>query len=226
MHSRRSSIPSSSKGLCSTTRNSQRPGAFARLIPVTSLPFWARDGKHVIIYHLLTQGRARGEVEGSGHGVDLGPGDIVVFPHGDPHVVSNGSPVCIVDNGKLLKEVFAQGLALARGGGGGESTLFVCGYMDCDQGTLQNLSRRAAPGVQGEHPQRRGGAMAGKLDQVFRQASGENHAGSDAVLARLSEALFVETLRRYMADLPETQTGWLAGARDPAATYAGASWNL
>jgi AraC-like DNA-binding protein len=32
----------------------------------------------------------------------------------------------------------------------------------------------------------------------------------------LSEALFVETLRRYMGDLPVSQTGWLAGARDTA----------
>src|SRR4029077_17005744 len=33
--------------------------------------------------------------------------------------------------------------------------------------------------------------------------------------AKLSEALFVDTLRRYVADLPEQQTGWLTGARDP-----------
>src|SRR5262249_24971164 len=39
-------------------------------------------------------------------------------------------------------------------------------------------------------------------------------AGGEAVLAKLSEALFVETLRRYIADLPPEQTGWLAGARD------------
>jgi hypothetical protein len=31
-----------------------------------------------------------------------------------------------------LKEVFAQGLLLARDGGGGESSRFVCGYMGCD----------------------------------------------------------------------------------------------
>jgi transcriptional regulator GlxA family with amidase domain len=31
----------------------------------------------------------------------------------------------------------------------------------------------------------------------------------------LSEALFVKTLRRYIVQLPEDQTGWLAGARDP-----------
>jgi transcriptional regulator GlxA family with amidase domain len=41
------------------------------------------------------------------------------------------------------------------------------------------------------------------------------HSGSEAMLAKLSEALFMDTLRRYMAGLPELETGWLAGARDP-----------
>jgi transcriptional regulator GlxA family with amidase domain len=39
--------------------------------------------------------------------------------------------------------------------------------------------------------------------------------GSEAMLAKLSEALFVDTLRRYVSGLPEQHTGWLAGARDP-----------
>src|SRR4029079_18109134 len=34
------------------------------------------------------------------------------------------------------------------------------------------------------------------------------------MLAKLSEALFVDTLRRYVATLPDQTTGWLAGARD------------
>ena len=38
------------------------------------------------------------------------------------------------------------------------------------------------------------------------------------MLAKLSEALFVDTLwGRYVAGLPEQQTGWLAGTRDPTA---------
>ena len=45
--------------------------------------------------------------------------------------------------------------------------------------------------------------------------SNGSHAGSGLVLARLSEVLFVETLRRYINSLPADQTGWLAGARDP-----------
>ena len=48
---------------------------------------------------------------------------------------------------------------------------------------------------------------------VEEAASGR--VGSDAMLAKLSEALFVDTLRRYVDSLPEQQTGWLAGTRDP-----------
>ena len=35
------------------------------------------------------------------------------------------------------------------------------------------------------------------------------------MIAKLSEVLFVEAIRRYIALLPPEQTGWLAGARDP-----------
>ena len=51
------------------------------------------------------------------------------------------------------------------------------------------------------------------LHLVEESASGR--IGSEAMLAKLSEALFVDTLRRYVAALPEQQRGWLAGARDP-----------
>ncbi len=45
--------------------------------------------------------------------------------------------------------------------------------------------------------------------------AGATGPGSQAVLAKLSEVLFIETLRRYIASLPPEQTGWLAGVRDP-----------
>src|SRR5258708_35374589 len=51
------------------------------------------------------------------------------------------------------------------------------------------------------------------LHLVEEAASGR--VGSEAMLAKLSEALFVDTLRRYVAGLPEKQLGWLTGSRDP-----------
>ena len=58
--------------------------------------------------------------------------------------------------------------------------------------------------------------MAGKLNPLFGGPGGPVAArGGEAVLAKLSEVLFVETLRAYIAQLPANQTGWLASAREP-----------
>src|SRR5215472_14829080 len=52
---------------------------------------------------------------------------------------------------------------------------------------------------------------------TFQYAAEEVAAGrpgSETVLAKVSELLFVETVRRYAESLPDGQTGWLAGLRD------------
>jgi transcriptional regulator GlxA family with amidase domain len=61
------------------------------------------------------------------------------------------------------------------------------------------------------------------LAQTIRFAvdhAGEPPAGSGLALSKLSEVLFIEALRRYINTLPADQTGWLAGARDPAVGLA------
>lgn len=44
--------------------------------------------------------------------------------------------------------------------------------------------------------------------------------GSSALLTKLSELLFVEAVRRDVEALPDGQTGWLAGLRDPYVSRA------
>jgi AraC-like DNA-binding protein len=56
--------------------------------------------------------------------------------------------------------------------------------------------------------------LANSVQFSVREAGGSG-TGSDVVLAKLSEVLFIETLRRFIQDLPDHQKGWLAGARDP-----------
>jgi AraC-like DNA-binding protein len=47
------------------------------------------------------------------------------------------------------------------------------------------------------------------------QESGAARAGSENVLSRISELMFVEAIRRYIEALPPAETGWLAGIRHP-----------
>lgn len=171
---------------------------------------------HLIIYHLLTEGRGYAQIHGGGDSrVPLEAGDIVIFPHGDPHMMGNG-PVCQpVDSERELARVMRKGLNLVRMGGGGEVTRVICGFMGCEP-RLSQLFLAGLPPVFKINI--RSDASGQWLENSIRFSVGEANAslaGGEAVLAKLSEALFVEILRRYIARLPAEQTGWLAGARDP-----------
>jgi AraC-like DNA-binding protein len=167
----------------------------------------------VIIYHLLTEGRASARLADGGR-IILEAGDIVIFPHGDAHFIENGPPTKPVDMVKELTRIFSQGPKLSRLGGGGEVTRFVCGFMACEprlsQVFLSGLPSMFKVSIRND-------ASGRWLENSIRFSvieADSSRAGGEAVLAKLSEVLFVETLRSYIADLPTQQTGWLAGARD------------
>ena len=176
-------------------------------------PYLAPGAEHVIIYHLLTEGRACVRME-DGERMDLSAGEIVVFPHGDPHIIENGLPTRTMDMSQELTRILCQGLKLARLGGGGELTRFVCGYMACEP----RLSQVFLSGLPALFKVRiRDDASGRWLENSIRFSVNQAdapRAGGEAALAKLSEVLFIETLRGYIANLAPEQTGWLAGARD------------
>jgi AraC-like DNA-binding protein len=107
-------------------------------------------------------------------------------------------------------------LAYELGGGGAERVRVVCGFLGCDDRPFNPLLSALPPSI---HLPAAGPAGAtgwlGTLLQIAVGESGSARAGSENVLARLSELMFVEAIRRYLESLPASQTGWLAGVRDP-----------
>jgi AraC-like DNA-binding protein len=171
--------------------------------------------QHVIIYHLLTQGRGYANLEGDDRQLPLNAGDILIVPSGDPHILGNGPPIKPVDRSQVLDEVLSKDLKVSRMGGGGELTKFVCGYLSCDP-QLSRVFLGALPPIL--KVSIRDDPSGEWLEHSIRYSVDNMDAsrpGCGAVLAKLSEVLFVETLRRYIASLPPEQTGWLAGVRDP-----------
>jgi AraC-like DNA-binding protein len=171
------------------------------------------EAGHLIIYHFLTEGRAYARLP-EGQREELTAGDIVIFPHGDAHFLGNGSPEEPVDSFQKFAKNLTEGLKLARFGGGGEITRFVCGYMACEP-RLSDVFLAGLPKLLKVHVANEpsGQWLANSIRFSVGEVSGSN-AGSSLVLAKLSELLFVETLRCYISALPPDQIGWLAGARD------------
>jgi AraC-like DNA-binding protein len=178
------------------------------------IPDLSAEGRHLIIFHFLTEGRACARLPG-GQPEELIAGDIVIFPHGDAHLLGNGSPEKPVDSLRTFSENLTRGLKLARFGGGGEITRFVCGYLACEPRLSERFLAGLPPMLKVHVTQEPSGQW---LEHSIRFSVGETGVfspGSGLVLAKLSELLFVETLRRYIDSLPPGQSGWLAGARDP-----------
>lgn len=165
--------------------------------------------EHLISYHILIQGRCFGGVVGEEQ-VELLPGDVIVFPHGDPHVMSSGRGV------RIGPDVHSSAPAryphtVLLGDQGPRVTSFLCGFLGCDRRPfnplLAALPRRL-------HMRGMSSAWFGAFTRQLTEESRVGRPGADTVLTRLAELMFIEVLRRYLEELPPGQTGWLAGLRD------------
>ncbi|MBX3715360.1 MAG: AraC family transcriptional regulator [Burkholderiales bacterium] len=172
------------------------------------------DAEHVSIYHLVTEGRCRAALP-DGAPVALSAGDLIMFPHGDGHLLGSDLQLAPVGAELLVEPSAEGGLARIRHGGGGERTRFVCGFLACDKRLCRPLLGALPRMLRVELGD---GPAASWITATLRHGASETHAprpGSEALLGRLSELLFVEAIRHYTASLPPDQLGWLAGLRDP-----------
>jgi AraC-like DNA-binding protein len=170
----------------------------------------------VIEYHVVARGGCWATALGD-EALRLREGDLIAFPQGDPHVLSSAPGM----RAEPEMAVFARGstplpMVYELGGGGPERTRIVCGFLGCDERPFNPLlaalprmihlpaaDPRSSPG------------WFGTLLNAAVSESGQNRPGAENVLARLSELMFVEVIRRYLDTLPAAQSGWLAGLRDP-----------
>jgi hypothetical protein len=155
------------------------------------------EAGHFIHYHYIVEGRCRAQVDGE-TALDLQAGEVVVFPLGDPHVLGSHLHPAAFPLSKMLFPPQQGGVAVIQYGGNGGSTRIVCGFLACDR-YLSSPILTALP--RAFRVNLRACASEGWLESSIRQAvaaAASRQAGADVVLARLSEALFVETLRQLL----------------------------
>jgi AraC-like DNA-binding protein len=177
--------------------------------------------ERVIEYHLIARGKCWGHAVGE-KPRPLREGDLILFPQGDAHVLSSAPGMRASPD----MEAFAGARAplpmfYKLGGGGVERARIVCCFLGCDERPFNPLLAALPPVI---HLSPAGeGSTATWLTTLLQMAakeSGSHRPGSENVLARLSELMFVETIRQYLETLPQAETGWLAGLRDPVVGHA------
>jgi AraC-like DNA-binding protein len=171
---------------------------------------------HLIIYHYVVEGELRIQVEGeAGDGMVIGGGELVLLPRNDPHLMGSDLSLPPVPGRDVIRSPADGGLFSIHHGGTGRCTKMICGFLGSDNAKGNPVLSTLPPllKLNVEH-----GGAAEWIRSTFQYAAAEVAAGrpgSETVLAKLSELLFVEAVRRYAEALPEDQTGWFAGLREP-----------
>jgi AraC-like DNA-binding protein len=178
--------------------------------------------EHVMEFHVVVSGACWGAAIGD-EPKPLRCGDIILFPHGDAHVISSApgmrappDPAGYFERQRQPKpftlHLDAREVRSGVVASGPGVTTLICGFLGCDlrpfNPLIASLPRclhvSATPGQDW-------------IVQCMQQAASEaahRRPGGDAMLERLSEMWFIDAVRRHLAALPEHSQGWLAGLRD------------
>jgi AraC-like DNA-binding protein len=192
------------------------PWCIAARIPVEHCGPYLGPASHLIVYHYVIEGELKLRMGDAGDETYvLGPGEAIMLPRNEFHLMGSDLNLPPVLGRDIVQPPKDGGLYTINHGGNGALTRMVCGYLGCDsaEGNPVLSTLPSAFTLKGED------AGAGEwVRSTFHFAAEEVAAGrpgSEITLAKLSELLFVEAVRRYTEGLPEDQTGWLAGLRDP-----------
>jgi AraC-like DNA-binding protein len=189
----------------------------SRDIAASAMP----GSEHVMEYHVLTRGQCWAAIVGE-NPVRMNAGDIILFPHGDAHVMSSAPGMrpkpsrenYVPQHGQRPFTVHFDGVDGPQAGAleGDDVSTLVCGFLGCDLrpfnpliATLPRLLHLSASGGRDW--------VAQFVEQAVAQ-SNQKRPGSEALLERMSEMMFVDAMQRFVAGMPEDSRGWLAGMRD------------
>jgi len=173
------------------------------------VPHVLPEAQHLISYHVLVTGSCWGAVDGEDP-VHLSPGDVIMFPHGDAYRMASKN------GGSLTPSPYTTAPrrypeTAYLGPDGERETTFVCGFLGCDVRPFNPLLASLPRLIHCP------GAASGWLSEFPKRAVAESRtttAGSETMLTRMAELMFIDVIRHHIESLPEQNSGWLAGLRD------------
>jgi AraC-like DNA-binding protein len=194
------------------------PWCMAARIPREHCGASLGPASHLIIYHYVIEGELHVRVEGQD--LVLRAGEVVVLPRNDPHLMGSDLSLPPVLGRDIVQPPKDGGLYSIHFGGGGKRTKMICGYLGCDSAEGNPVISTLPPVLRLNVGQGSAAEWIRSTSQYAAEEVTAGRPGSETVLAKLSELLFVEAVRRYAEALPVGQAGWLAGLREPRVARA------
>jgi len=166
-------------------------------------------------FHVVERGDVVASVRGAKRPVVAVAGDLLVFPHGEGHVIADKAGRKGIDLEHVVAKGWDADARLLRVGGGSADTRMICGVFTLDRSGRASLLSALPPVL---HVQGRSGRPSDHVDLVVQLFVAEAHGtspGSALSAARLIDLLLVHAIRDWLSQQPPHVGGWLGAMRDP-----------
>jgi len=178
-------------------------------------PWGINIGDGGSIFHIVTKGKCWLNVEGADGPIELTEGDLVLVPRGGSHTLCDGDKSPISDFFSFSQNTSLK-LGVLNRGGNGPITSIVCGSMQFENAETDPLLA-ILPLVIHVKPERSRDCkwLPTRIAQLLDELD-PYRAETDAILARLTDIVFVQAIAAYVDQNLETaRNGCLAAIRDP-----------
>jgi AraC-like DNA-binding protein len=169
-------------------------------------------------FHVIERGPCWLRMEGVRHAVALATGDFVLLPRGSGHSLSGTPRASTVGIGELVtprtNHHAYDGHAVIRGGGKGAQTRLVCGQFSFEDALRHPLLAQLPPLIHIKGRQGRSQPWLSRTLQFLAEETREMRPGTATIVSRLTDIIFVQALRAWMATGPSPAIPWLRAIRD------------
>lgn len=173
------------------------------------------EAQHVISFHAILSGSCWAELAGSSDSSKrFNAGDIVIYPMGDANVLSSAPGMRGLPDLQEYARPKDRPLPIVTrlDNDGADYCHLVCGYFGCDARPFNPLLEALPRMLLSQMPATAQNWLSSML-RVAAEQAGRDDAGSESLLAKLAELMFIEVVRQYVVHLPEDSRGWLSGLK-------------
>jgi len=174
------------------------------------------SASHVVGFWFISEGRCKVQRDGSSVVDEAVAGDALLFLGRDRHRIGSHLYVAPLEEAGAAIDTASASVASTRvlAGAGGELARIVIGSVACAPAMVHALLETLPSFVHVRSGDPRDGSGIRELLRIGVRESSAVRPGVDSALARLSEWVLVDALRRHAEQVPSEHRGWVAAARD------------
>src|SRR5262249_328642 len=154
-------------------------------------------------------------VEGTDQPMELRAGDLVILPHGHAHRVTDQphTPAMVFE--EFVAEHPPDRHGQVYGGGQGAVSTLVCGGFQLEAYQTNPVYALLPICLRASSQKRGTNSWIRAIVRLVREEAMGHQPGAETVIIRLSEILFIQTIREYLRTVGDGEVGWLNALKDP-----------